>query len=733
MKNIFTVILGVLFAVGLGISREHPCLFICKEEAQVIKRGIDKFPLLRRSYIELRKKVDDALKRPIEVPPPGEAGGYEHERHKNNYREIWAAGLLYQITGNKEYAEFIKRMLEKYAEMYPKLGPSPYAYNQAPGKIFHQALNECVWLTYTIQAYDCIYNYLRPKERKVFEENIFVPMAEWLSLENSEEFNRIHNHGTWAVTAVGMTGLVIGNEDFVQMALYGTEKDGEGGFLKQLDLLFSPDGYYMEGPYYVRYALRPFFFFAEALERNRPELKIYAYRDSILKKAYYSAILTIFPDGVFPPINDASLTMDIRDIGMIISTDIVSYRYGIDTLILGIKKYQNSVILNKCGYGVAKEFGDGADVRYPKLPSIEFRDGYNGERGGLGILRRYKGDDGVMLLMKYGVQGGGHGHFDKLHFILYDQMKMVIPDYGFARWINIEPKFGGRYLPENSSYAKQTVAHNVVVVDMISQNRANRKEAEKFYARRHFFDSSNPEIQVVSAIGEDQYPGVKMIRTMFLISENADENYFLVDIYRLFSKDKHTYDYTLHYDGYFINTNWKLRSYSKVLKPLGKDFGYQHLWKEAEAKGSEDFIFTWLSSNRYYSFITDYKNSGDRVYFVRIGANDPKFNLRREPGLIYRVKGDTTVFASIIERHGYFNEAREMSDNPYPAFESVKVIGNNEKATAIELKKKDGEKWVIVVTNEKGDKEKEREVMFNGIVYKWKGNYNILKNGSKIW
>ena len=51
----------------------------------------------------------------------------------------------------------------------------------------------------------------------------------------------------------------------------------------------------------------------------------------------------------------------------------------------------------------------------------------------------------------------------------------------------MEPKFGGRYLPENGSYAKQTVAHNVVVVDMISRKRANRKEAEKFYAGRHFF------------------------------------------------------------------------------------------------------------------------------------------------------------------------------------------------------------------------------------------------------
>ena len=71
----------------------------------------------------------------------------------------------------------------------------------------------------------------------------------------------------------------------------------------------SPDGYYMEGPYYIRYALLPFFQFAEALERGQPALGIYRYRGGILKKALYSAVETAFPNGVFPPINDASRTI----------------------------------------------------------------------------------------------------------------------------------------------------------------------------------------------------------------------------------------------------------------------------------------------------------------------------------------------------------------------------------------------------------------------------------------
>ena len=52
--------------------------------------------------------------------------------------------------------------------------------------------------------------------------------------------------------------------------------------------------------------------------------------------------------------------------------------------------------------------------------SAEFTDGPDGKEGGLGILRSGAGAGATMLLMKYGVHGQGHGHFDKLHFILFD-------------------------------------------------------------------------------------------------------------------------------------------------------------------------------------------------------------------------------------------------------------------------------------------------------------------------
>jgi hypothetical protein len=55
-----------------------------------------------------------------------------------------------------------------------------------------------------------------------------------------------------------------------------------------LQELFSPDGYYAEGPYYQRYALSPFLLLAQSIQRHDPSRKILDYRDGVLRKAVYA-------------------------------------------------------------------------------------------------------------------------------------------------------------------------------------------------------------------------------------------------------------------------------------------------------------------------------------------------------------------------------------------------------------------------------------------------------------
>ncbi len=733
MKNSILLITGLIFLL-LSCSAEtgvkesaYPRLSLSSTEATAIASNLNKLPILNESYQDLKNGTDKAIISDIDVPLPGESGGYAHERHKQNYRDMKNAGYMYTFTGEVAYAEFIKKMLDAYADLYPTLGPHPLSKKQKPGRLFHQVLNENVWLLNTAQAYDCIYEWLSPADREKYEKNIFMPMVTLISVDYPEEFDRIHNHGMWSTAAVGMIGLVMENNDLVNRALFGTENNGTGGYLAQVEGLFSPDGYYMEGAYYVRYAMRPLLFFAEALERSKPEFKIFEFKDQIIKKAFYSAVQMTYPNGAFIPINDASLSMDILAPGILFGTSVIFDRYGFDKNLLGLAKIQGAVYPNGSGLKLAQAYSEAAEVIEPTWSSIEFVDGDDGKQGGFGILRTGEGKDQTVLAMKYGVHGLGHGHFDKLHFMYFDQGSDVVPDYGFARWINIETKYGGRYLPENNTYAKQTIAHNTLVVDGKTQNYMKRKAAEKMHADRHYFEVDNPDIQVVSAKANGYYDGIDMQRTMFLINDERLDFPVVVDVYRVDADDTHEYDMPIHFHGQIMNTNFKYSTQTKVRKPLGKGHGYEHIWKTAEATVSKDASVTWLDGSRYYSYLTDVTGKS-KMIFGMTGANDPNFNLRNEPVLMRRVKGEDMVFASVLEPHGYFNEARETSVGVHPDLQEITVLGHSNKATVLEITGKNDLTWTIMINNAEADTEQEHSVEFSGVKYTWQGNYKVSLN-----
>ena len=327
--------------------------------------------------------------------------------------------------------------------------------------------------------------------------------------------------------------------------------------------------------------------------------------------------------------------------------------------------------------------------------------------------------------MKYGVHGKGHGHFDKLHFIFYEQQREVIPDYGFARWINMELKNGGRYTKENNTFAKQTVAHNTVVVDGKTQNNGSRKAADNHWAERHFFDGNGGEVQAISARANQQYDGIEMQRTMLLI-HNPLLNYpLIVDLFRIKSDAEHQYDYPIYFNGQWVTSNLKFEEQAATLQPMGAENGYEHLWQTATAQQDSAVKLTWVDGQRYYSFISA-AFPGTKVMPGRIGANDPDFNLRAEQMLLLRRRAGNHLFATVVEPHGYFNEAREQSRNAHSMIQSIQVLGHNDSASVVEIKGKQGIHWRISVNNGQAT-DGEKTVTFDGKNYRWQGNYKLEK------
>jgi hypothetical protein len=748
LKGIIYIFVGVAILTCQAFAQNHPNLILTKNDVAQIKTQLKQAPRLNQAIAQAQAEVDAFVAAGVDVPTPKDlAGGYTHEQHKKNFFMLQKAGVLYQLTGQEKYAEFVKKALFAYADLMPNIDRHPATRSYARGKFFWQCLNDANWLVYTSQAYDCVYGWFSAAERKKLNHQLFRPFADFLSVENPQFFNRIHNHSTWGNAAVGMIGLVMDDEELIQRALYGLDlstlkglgedNDGgnikikgqkEAGFLAQIDHAFSPDGYYTEGPYYQRYAMYPFLVFAKALHNKRPNLKIFEYRDGVLLKAVDALIYQTNEGGEFFPINDSQKGMSYLSRELIAAVN-CAYHYGDQNpSLLSIAERQPTVSLDITGLSTAKAI-EASSAKPFVRPSVELTDGADGKGGAIGILRASNGENPeVCALLKYAKHGMGHGHFDKLGFSMYYGAEEVFQDYGSARWVNIEHKSGGGYLKENKTWAKQTIAHNTVAINQKSQSKGKTKVADTKHPYSYLFDASNGKTQVMSAKDTNSYEGVAMQRTMVMIRDEAFENPVILDLYRIENQTSSSYDLPLYYQGELMTTSVKLEP-SEQLNVMGKSHGYQHLWETAKAQADKgNTSFTCFGAKRFFYSTTMLTEDGDEITMVRIGANDPKFNLRRDPAVILR-RRDTgsTLFGAATEVHGSYSPVTEIPLNSHKSIKDFTTLRSDDKYTAVSFSHKDGGTWQFIISNDNSDPKAKHAIRLNGKEVKWQGAYLISK------
>lgn len=698
---------------------QHPAAHVSEQAALP--------PLFAQEVERARAFVDEMIEKGVVVPPPKDpGGGYTHEQHKLNYRTILLGGQLFRITGKRRYADHVRDLLMAYAELYPTLGEHPARSNQHSGRLFWQVLNDAVWLVHAVQGYGEVRSSLNAADRTRIDTQVFRRAAQFLSVDSRETFDRIHNHATWATAGVGMTGYLLGDRDLVERALFGSAKDGTAGFLRQTELLFSPDGYYAEGPYYQRYALMPFLVFADAIDRNEPQRRIFEHRDGILLKALGTTIQLTY-DGYFFPFNDA-----IRDKSLqteeLYHGIAIGYGETRDPALLSIAQQQGRTTLTNDGLLLARDLAVGKARPFP-FRSILLRDGPQGDQGAVAILRRGEGPRHTALVAKNSSQGMGHGHFDKLSWQLYDNGHEVVRDYGAARFLNIEAKRGGRYLPENESWAKQTVAHNTLVVDGRSHFDGKVKSAEAVAPRQLYF-SDTPGLQVSSTQVIGSYPDVAITRTLVMADIPGLQEPTVLDLVSAESSASHTYDLPLHYQGHVIEVGFPVEHYAATRPVLGDANGYQHIWVDAVGTPpAGDAALTWLLDGRFYTyrFATD---GAVEVILGESGANDPEFNLRREPVVILRARrpGGAT-FASLLESHGRYDGAAEQtigSRSRVAAMHHDRQDGTD----IVRLTLEDGRKVAIAVSHDV-DPAAHHRVRLGGRTIEWRGFASIVELGPK--
>ncbi|WP_217272049.1 hypothetical protein [Sphingopyxis sp. BSNA05] len=239
-------------------------------------------------------------------------------------------------------------------------------------------------------------------------------------------------------------------------------------------------------------------------------------------------------------------------------------------------------------------------------------------------------------------------------------------------------------------------------------------------APKQLYFSKAEGAQISSAVIEGAYPDTRFTRTLALFWVDGLSAPLALDIVRVQSDSPHQYDLPLHYQGHIMRVGFDTESHIAARPVLGTGNGYQHIWVDAVGKpqGQNGFVTTLLDGRFYtYRFVPQ---KGAETVLAEIGANDPRFNLRREPMVIQRIRNaQNTTFVSMLESHGRYDGAAEQtvgSDSLIKSLSHESVNGSD----IVIVEKLDGKKIALVVSYD-SDAEKKHSVKLGHQMLNWTG------------
>ncbi|MFT7586434.1 MAG: hypothetical protein ACI9EW_002871 [Cellvibrionaceae bacterium] len=517
----------------------------------------------------------------------------------------------------------------------------------AGGRATAQGINEARWIIPLAWAYDLVYNDLTEEERTTIGDGLLRPAANLIMLNNEGR----HNHQTWYNSGVGVIGFVLGEKEYIWYSLL---KD-DSSLNYQLDKSVTADGMWYEGSmhyqFYVLRALQPLM---EAT--HHAGFNVY---DNPQYKGLFDFMVTYADPGLdMPTLNDGRV-VNLTESDRVTYYELAYQRLR-DPRYVPILEESRRTDLNALLYGVG-ELGDSA---FPEWKTELYAD------SDLAVLRSGTADDGIQATLNHMGYQGGHSHADQLSFVLYGAGTELSPDTGSIKY----------RLPEQEGYFKTTLAHNTLVVDGISQERAAGGELTKFV--------SNGAAQMAQVQSADLYDGVALQRTVLL---NDD---YLIDLYRATSEDVHTYDWVYRNRGNFSTTS---EGFEPVAEVAGTD-GYAYLTGAQSAELDSDLQADWRVTSDKYVRVTLLGEPGTTVVTARgpiAARTGDEIAGQPIPMVISRRQEITsTQFASIIQP--YSNSAASTGSGRAELLTPIDVAIDSETARALEIERDGGTDLLIL-------------------------------------
>lgn len=661
----------------------HPRLLFNSDGILQLKRRINQYDWAKERWNSIQHNVNKRLDKPVELPPRGgnwwhwyacpkhgaslhtgkKIGKWQWEHicpvddevlqsdrskpsrdydgcvisgiHGRWSRAVRDLGLAYQLTDDPRYAKKAREILLAYADKYLDypLHTTRGEEKIGGGRVGPQTLDEAVWLIPVCQGADLIWDRLSKNDQETIAQKLLLPAAKEVILPHRIG---VHNIQCWKNSAVGLVGFLLDDSELIHEAIHNPER----GYWKQMKDGVLPDGGWWEGAWgYHFYTLSALWSLIEASHNCGIDL----YGEEF-KKMFDAPLKFAMPNLHLPAFNDSG---EVNLLGRASLYELAYSRYQESS-------YLSLLDTSNRRNNYALWFGKG---ELPEASPIQWQS-INYQRSGYAILAQGEGKQATWLCLKYGPHGGGHGHPDKLNFVLYARGQVVSPDPGTA-------KYG---LPIQGGWYRTTLAHNTLIVDESSQKRAEGKCIV-------FGNEKGMNFTVAEA--GDIYDGVRFVRSVVRIEEKL---FVFVD--QIQCDQKHLLDIAYHQHGVWDEvpegTEWT---------PPDKD-GYRYLRDATIRQTSEDITFTTQLQDEWRASITLAGNEPTEI-ITATGVGDHIED--RVPLVLFRRRTKETALVCGVSLDG---EALQINLLPV-SDENGETIPST-AATAVQLVDTNGKSWCFV-------------------------------------
>ncbi len=556
---------------------------------------------------------------------------------------VWM-GTLYQVHGDKKYAEAGREILMQFADLYLKYPTTNTILG--PAHVFFGTLSESFWGVDMAYGYDLLYNYegFTATDHRQLKEKFFYPLA-----EITQKFpESASNRQLWYNNVSAAVGFLYHDAQLIEFAM-----KGQYGFEWQLGSGTPESGFWAEGPGYHYVALRGMIHLAEMARHNGMDLYHRQIAGRTMKKMFDVPFELIKPNYEFPRIKDSG-GGNILEYATFYEIGYALYRDPKYLALLHLTQVKRGtqVVAEESGLGGKRSpitlFNLVPELPFPKdTTSIYPENSFNLEGNGFAILRHREDSERRYLYLDYGLMGGEHGHPDRLQMGYYALGE---------NWI-LDPLNESYFNPNLQLWYRQSIAHNTVVLNQTTQTWTNG------YGR---FFGALPGLQLASGASETAYGGARLTRTLLQVGD------YFIDLFDVACPEKRIMDWPLHSFGNLTLSGIHLQKQPIDLfgHPPGIP-GYDQLTEVYAGKTGGAWSGNFVLANHKGLLVKAIGEPGTEVFQAitpPIGGFYKQMvkEAKPVPMLMSRRVTDTTRFAHLIQAYEQAPTVNEFEKNAAP-------------------------------------------------------------------